>query len=359
MNIALKQCVNFCIALFALFIAHAHTHAAPALPEDNSKAVILAYHRIGEDHIPDQSITLEQFHAHIREIKAGNYNVLPLTDIIKAISNGETLPTKTLGITLEGAYRSALKNGVPLLLDAEIPFTVFYASNSLDQKDPIFTSWEHLKTLSKEPNVILATLPASYEHIAHRSKQDILKNLNKARQRYRENFEKETTLLSYPFGEYSTELKQLAQSQGYEAAIGLHSGAVFNGSDLYAIPRFSMTESYGDLERFRLVTNALPLPVQDIEPANPILTEDQFFTGFTLPEKLAEQSKALSCFISGEATPIIERLGSRIEIRSQTPTQSRARLNCTMSGPVSENDEIQWRWLGLLYHRASEPPKNP
>ena len=346
--------------MFSLVFAGLLTSSATAsetISEDNSKAVILAYHRIGEDHRPDQNLTLKQFQQHIHEIENGDYNVLPLSKIIEAFQAGSTLPPQTLAITFEGAYRSAIENAAPILLEKNIPFTVFYASDTLDQKDVAYASWEDLKALNRKNNVELATLPASYTHIAHEPQKTMLAGLNKALQRYREEFRQEAAFLSYPFGEYSTELQTLAKSQGYTAAFGLHSGAAYSGANLYTLPRFSMTELYGNLERFRMVTRAHPLPVHDVEPADAYLQHKAFFTGFTVTPLLQSQTNELSCFISAQGKALVETLDSgRIEIRAEDSLldQNRIRLNCTMPGPVSEDDEVQWRWLGLLYHRAEE-----
>lgn len=327
----------------------AQTH----LPEDRNKAVILAYHKIGEDLSPQQSLPLNQFKAHVKEIINGNYNVLQLSQIIKSVQNKQPLPYNTIAITLEGAHRSAITKAAPLLQNADIPFTIFYASNTLDQKKPSFASWKDLKRLAKDDNIDIQTLPAKYAHISHQKQQDILINLNKARQRHREEFQTEAKLLSYPYGEYSLELKTLAKKQGYEASLGLHSGAVYSGSDLFALPRFSMTGQYGDIERFRLVTKSLPLPVKDLEPSDPLLKSKTFYTGFTLPKTLHLDANKLACFISNQGKAEIEKLGTRIEIRSKNlqPDETRIRLNCTIPGPQSAEDETQWRWLGILYHR--------
>ena len=353
MKLSFLQCV-FCIGL-TLFPWS--SKAAPNLPEDKTKAVILTYYRIGEDHVLNENLTEDQFAEHVTEIMNGNYNVLPLPEIISSISLARALPENTIGITLEGGYSSAITAAQKHLIPNNIPFTVFVSADALNQKTAPFTNWKTLKALAKNKNVTLATLPASYTHLQGQTHTDLLKNLNRARQLFRENLGQEADYLAYPFGEYSLLYKSLAQSQGFKAAFGTHSGAVYSGADLYALPRFVMTERYGDLERFRLVTSALPLPVQDIEPANPQLDNESFFTGFTLPQALADQSDSLECFISGEDKPSIEKLGSRIEIRTASVPQDRTRLNCTMPGPVNEDDEIQWRWLGLLYHTDSKNPE--
>ncbi|HLT76966.1 MAG TPA: chitin deacetylase, partial [Ferrovibrio sp.] len=61
---------------FLPFLLLACLAAGPAVAADH--AAILMYHRFGEDSVPSTNIRLEQFDAHIAELTAGRYSVLPL-----------------------------------------------------------------------------------------------------------------------------------------------------------------------------------------------------------------------------------------------------------------------------------------
>ena len=50
-------------------------------------AVILMYHRFGEDRLPSTNIRLDQFDAHLEKLANGNYTVLPLAKIIRYIQD--------------------------------------------------------------------------------------------------------------------------------------------------------------------------------------------------------------------------------------------------------------------------------
>lgn len=339
------------LAAFALLnIWPTQTQAEPFLDEDQSKFSILAYSRIGEDHLPDQSLTRQQFDEHLTEIQDGDYNVLPLDNALAAIQENKPLPNNSIVLTFDGAYKSATEYAFPKLVAAQIPFTVFYASSTLDRKDPEYTDWKTLKKLGQNETVTIGTLPAVYDHITYGANTDILKSINTARQRYREEFETEADFLSYPYGEYSTEIQQTAQTQGYKAALGLHSGVAHSGSNLFALPRYTMTELFGGIDRFRMAARAMPLPIKDLVPTDMKLNDAAFKVGFTLPEKL---DGPISCFVDGEQQQNLERLGQRVEIRPEDSLldETRIRLNCTMQGPKTEDDEQTWRWVGLLYHR--------
>ena len=70
--------------LLSLPVTHGAEGAVP-LPEDKYSAVILTYHRVGEEAWPDTNLRTDQFAEHIREITNGDYTLLPLDVIIEAV----------------------------------------------------------------------------------------------------------------------------------------------------------------------------------------------------------------------------------------------------------------------------------
>ncbi|MGB4106278.1 MAG: polysaccharide deacetylase family protein [Alphaproteobacteria bacterium] len=331
--------------------------AANAIPEDKYSAVVLVYHRIGEDAYPDSGLRTDQFIEHLDEIAGGDYTVLPLGEIIDAVKNHRELPPRALAITFEGAYRSILDTAVPALLERKIPFTVFYSSGQVDSGSGEVMTWHDLKKLGQQNSVTLSVLPASYSRLAREPEEEIRRQVNKALIRHREEFGQTPAFFAYPFGEYSLAYKNIVAESGFTAAFGLHSGTVYEGADLFTLPRFTMTERFGDISRFRLVVNALPLPATEIEPRDPQIGIAAPKIGFSLPPSLEKESGDLSCFVSGRDQPEIEILGNRVELRlADIPGDERVRLNCTIPGPTdTQTDVEQWRWLGMILAGQSIP----
>jgi hypothetical protein len=157
-------------------------------------------------------------------------------------------------------------------------------------------------------------------------------------------------IFAYPFGEFDENYHEIVSAYGFLAALGQQSGVAYNGSDIFALPRFTMTENYANIDRFQMTANALPLPVTDMTPVHSHIYNTQPSIGFTAPELLGKLN-TLSCFASGQEKPEINIVGkNRIELRLKQPIEeTRFRLNCTL--PVeSENTSkaVRWRWLGLL-----------
>jgi len=238
-----------------------------------------------------------------------------------------------------------------------MPFTLFLATNHLEHDSTRYMSWSDLKRLKRNKLVTLGLHPASYTHLIDSPKEEITRQINKAKIRFREKLNLEPLLFAYPFGEYSTSYKDIVETSGFQFAFGMQSGVAYSGAGMMALPRFTMTESYGTLDRFKLVVNALPLPVTDIKPDNPHLSSNNPIVGFTIDKALTESLNTLACFTSDQARPDIEIIGnSRVELRFEEIFENkRIRVNCTMPGPQTEPDETPiWRWFGLLMTVAPE-----
>lgn len=320
------------------------------IPQDRSAAVIFAYHRIGEDLYPATNIRREQFEEHLRELTSGAYHILPLPRIVSALKDNERLPENSVALTFDGVHNSAMEYAIPLLVKKEIPFTLFVPTDHLDSHSPRYMNWHEIKKLSRHNFITFGLHPASYTRLMDQPDDEIKRQINKARSRFREETGKEITLFAYPFGEHSAAYKKIVKDMDFTAAFGQQSGVAYAGSDLYALPRFSLTEGHGGTERFRLTARALPLPLSDIVPDDPYLKNAMPDIGFTFDETLAGKIDKLSCFVSGQPLPAIERVGARrVELRLARPVEDeRTRINCTLPVTTDEDDTVRWRWFGML-----------
>ena len=334
---------------FALFPPDT-AHAQEMLPFDQSALTILSYNAVGDDAFPSTNLRIEQFDAHLQEILSGEYNVLSLKDALRTLENKEPLPSKAIAITFEGAHSSAFRNAMPKLIEHNIPFTIFYAANAARGTTGKYMSRKDLLSLSNEERVTFGILPSSYSHPTVMSEKQFRRELNDAKDFHRHTFQEEPLYFSYAFGEYTQEHQTIIQGLGFEAALTLNSAVAHQDTDRFALPRFTMTENFGDLSRFRLVSNAAPLPIRDLVPAQSILDTDQPAIGFTIDRLLQNQADALSCFVSGIGRVDTQIIGNRVEIRTAAPLEDeRTRLNCTLPVAVEENiDTPVWRWFGIL-----------
>jgi peptidoglycan/xylan/chitin deacetylase (PgdA/CDA1 family) len=316
---------------------------APAKAADS--AVVFMYHRFGEDTFPSTNIPLDQFEAHVQELKSGAYTVLPVPQIVAALREGRELPDRTIGLTIDGAYRSVYTEAFPRLKRANLPFTVFVATDSLDRSFGNIMTWDNLREMQRA-GVTVGGMTASHPHMTDLDPADNRAELARARARFEAELGRAPELFAYPYGEYSLAVRDLVVNSGFAAAFGQHSGVAHRRADFNALPRFTLTESYASIERFRLAANALPLRVKDITPADPLLRDNPPAFGFSVDPEIGDPGQ-IACFASQQGRTVIERLGSdRLEVRLNQPLPlGRSRINCTMPGP-----DNRWRWLGIQFY---------
>ena len=313
-----------------------------------ASAVIVMYHRFGEPAHPSTNITVEQVDAHIAELITGGYSVLPMPEIVARVASGEMLPDRTVGITIDDAYRSVFFVAWPRFRAADLPFTVFISTTPLDQGLSNYMSWDQVRVLAAS-GVTIGHHTATHLHMAAATFDRNRREIEGAFQRYEKELNLRPTLFAYPYGETSKALSEFVESVGFKAAFGQHSGVIGSIGDMFYLPRFAMNEKYGSIERFRLAVNALPLPVTDVTPVDHLITSpNPPAMGFTVKDGIAGLDR-LACFASQEGRATLERLGpTRIEIRVKQPfPKGRSRVNCTL-----RTKQGRWRWLGWQYYRA-------
>ena len=100
---------SMCIALATAIIVA--TGSSAALAADS--AVILIYHRFGEDSYPSTSVTIAQLEAQHRAPRERWLQRAASPEIFAVIDAGQPLPERTVGITVDDATRSTFEEAWP------------------------------------------------------------------------------------------------------------------------------------------------------------------------------------------------------------------------------------------------------
>lgn len=333
-----------CLIAAAVLIAAGLLAPAAGGASAADSAVVVMYHRFGEPDLPTGNIRIDQFEAHLRELKSGRSTVMPVPDIIAALKQGKPLPDRTVGITIDDAYLSVYTQAWPRLKAAGLPWTLFVATEPIDRGYKGYMTWDQIRELAAD-GVTIGNHTAAHAHMTYLSPEQNGEELARTNARFLAELGTLPELFAYPYGEYSLAVREQVVTAGFAAAFGQQSSILYGGADFFALPRFPLNERYGDIKRFRLVTGALPLPVTEVTPVDPLLTVNPPIFGFTVDDGIGGLNR-LACYGSAQGKAVLERVGShRIEVRLSEPfPPGRARINCTMPGP-----EGRWRWYGIQF----------
>lgn len=308
-------------------------------------AVVLMYHRVADGGSDSTRIPLDLFAQHIGELTSGAYAVLPIPEIVDALRHGRDLPDRTVGISFDDAYASVHAAAWPRLKAAGLPFTVFVGTGRVDRGAPDSMSWAEVRALA-EDGVTIGNRTDASPHLASLPPAQAKSEIVRANTKLTDRLGMAPTLFAYPYGEYNLAIRDVVAAAGFAAAFGQQSGVAHGGSDPYAMPRFVLNARYGDMSRLRRVAGALPLPVEDVSPLDPVVGEHNPPNfGFSVLPGIGGLS-ALACYASGQGAVQVERLGDhRFEVRLAAPfPPGRSRINCTL--PAGNG---RWRWYGRQF----------
>ncbi|MCG5530870.1 polysaccharide deacetylase family protein [Halorhodospira halochloris] len=309
-------------------------------------AVVFMYHRFGEDRYPSTSVRLDQFDDQLEFLEENDFNVWSIERIVKAMQDGESIPDKTVAITVDDAYASVYEEAYPRMKERDWPMTLFVATDDVDSGRQAYMDWDQMREMQDSGLVTFANHSATHDYLVRRdpdqeSKEEwekrMREDINKAQQRLQEELGEDVNedprLYAYPFGEYNERLAEIITDKGY-IAFGQHSGAMGSVEDPRALPRFPVNEQFGGMDDFSQRARSLPLPVKEMEPFEPVLEDNNPpRMKITLKDDNDVATGRLNCFASRQGLMELEWLD---EQRNTFAVQAeeefgrgRARYNCT------------------------------
>ena len=327
----------FILNLFILLIISNNTILANNI---KNSAVIFMYHKFDTSKYPSTNIKSDQFESHLNEFKKEKYNVLSLDYIVDTIINDGDLPANSIGISIDDADKSILNYAWPRLKEKGYPVTLFINTSSISSNN--YLNWDEIRYL-KNQGVTIGSHSHTHGHLSNLSVNEIKKEIEKSNKIFLQELGEIPNLFAYPYGEANEEIIEVLKSYKYKVAFGQHSGVVNETSNFYYLPRFSLNEKYGDLERVKFAANAKGLGVYDFIPINPTIIDNPPYIGFSLLDN--QLASTIDCFIFdglGRVDSEIFKFNERIEIRlNRKLKEGRSRLNCT-----AKDKGENWRWFG-------------
>jgi peptidoglycan/xylan/chitin deacetylase (PgdA/CDA1 family) len=132
---------------------------ARRLPGRRPRALVLVYHRVGERGLDPWHLMIDpETFAGQMETLARDWYPLSLSDLVDGFER-RRLPERAVAVTFDDGYSDNLKIAAPILLEHEIPTTLFVAAELIETAGPPW--WDELATLLLEPARLPATLTLS------------------------------------------------------------------------------------------------------------------------------------------------------------------------------------------------------
>ena len=216
---------------------------------DKARKVILLYHSVGE------SIWASKESIFTDQIKwlYDHSPILSLTDLVNSQS-----AELEIAITFDDGYQSLYEKAMPIFLDKKIPATVYI--NTGWMSDHVSTRKKSISDLGHYPNEYFLTWDeiceldqAGWEIASHgvnhhnfveKSHDVVRQECIASKYAIEERLNKSCLHFSYPWGQYSMQVKKIVRECGYQYAAAARHGSITHTTDLFALPRINIARGY-------------------------------------------------------------------------------------------------------------------
>ena len=308
--------------------------------------ISIMYHRFNETKYPSTNIQLEIFKEQLKIIEDEGIKFIHPKEFEQSLV--EKKKERKILFTVDDGLLSFYENAWPILKKKQIPFILFVNTREVGAFN--YMNWDQIRELYKEDFVEIGNHSHSHEYLVDESREVIENDILKSIKIFEEKLGKNSDFFSYPFGEYSSEFKNLIKSLGFKYAFGQHSGVIDETKDKFELPRFPINEKYGEIKRFKTLMKTLPLKFESITPEDKYLVQSK--NPPVVKIKFFEDTKninQINCFSNegnkwrNSKVSFTEKNILEIYIAEKFIGE-RGRINCSLK-------EINnfWRWLGIQY----------
>ena len=341
MSIKLTSFLKIIIILFS-FISITNVYANSI----KNSAVVFMYHKFGISKYPSTNITIEQLNSHINLLSKEQYNIRSLDFIVDTIINDGKLPNNAVGISVDDADRSFLTTAWPKFKEKNFPVTLFVNTSTISKNNKNYLNWDEIRMLKSE-GVTIGAHSHTHNHMPDLSIEEKKNEIEISNKIFLKELGLIPSLFAYPYGETDEKTFELLKEYKFKVAFGQHSGVINETSNMYYLPRFSLNEKYGSIDRVKFAAATKGLGIYDFIPSNPTISENPPYIGFSVLDQTNVQS--LNCFVfdsEGQVEKELFKFNERIEIRlARKLNKGRSRINCT-----TKDKEGNWRWYGHQFY---------
>jgi peptidoglycan/xylan/chitin deacetylase (PgdA/CDA1 family) len=335
--------------LFILLASFGCNRSASKEIDPEKEVTCFVYHRFGDDRYPSTNISMDDFEAHLKHLKAEGFQVLTFASAIDYLQSDDPVK-KTAVLTIDDGYESFYENGLPLLQKYEFPATLYINTETVGGNS--YMDWEQLKT-TKEAGIEIGNHTHSHAYFlnqpAAQRYDNFEKELKKTQRLIEENLGEEPVTFAYPYGELDERMLGIVKDLGFKGAAAQNSGVIGSSTDLHKCPRFPMSEAYSSIDKFKSKAEMRHVKLIKEEPSTFIATDDQPKLSLTLdPESPLNGS--INCFIQGGDCAVSKKeVNGKVilSISPEGPITGRRRFLYTFT---SQQDG-QWYWYSHLWIR--------
>ncbi|WP_458700512.1 polysaccharide deacetylase family protein [Sulfurospirillum sp. 1307] len=203
-----------------------------------ANAHIFVYHRFGDSRYPSTNTTIKELKKQFEYFKNNGYKVVSLDTLVNKLNKKEKIPDNWVVLTIDDNFKSFYQNGLKIFKDYNYPFSLFVYVEATQKGYHDYLSWDELKEISKYGSLEFHSY--SHGHMNKMSNEEIKKDFDKGLDLFQKHLSIKPKYFTYPYGEYTSRVKEFVKSYGFKAIINQNMGAIDSFSDIYDLDRTAL-----------------------------------------------------------------------------------------------------------------------
>jgi len=264
---------------------------------------ILAYHNFTKDEGSSYDMNIVEFEKQMDYLAAHNYSVISLSELLKGLKTGQ-LPLKSIVITIDDGFKSTYTLAYPVLKKYNFPATLFLYTNFIEKNNSSLT-WEEIREMTKN-NIEIGSHTLSHCNLLKYKKNEnyetylarIRREIFLSKEILEGKIGRKVKFFAYPYGAYSSTIKDLAIQAGHEGIVNANSINNTLTADSFSLNR-QIIFGQSSLNSFIRILNQRPLNASQIFPNDGIIESNQFVKIGAILEGDNYDAKTLSMKLGG------------------------------------------------------------
>jgi len=215
-------------------------------PAGRVVAPILMYHHISDKGGGRYTINVNTFRAQLQYLYDEGYQTVSISRLAEVIRQGGSLPEKTIVLTFDDGYLDVYENAFPIMEEFHFSGVVYIITSTLE-KDK---SYGYLQE-SELKELLASGWEIGSHSVTHtdlnKTKLGIGNEMKESKAVLEKQLGVPVESFSYPFGIANDSIKDLAEKNGYQTAVGIGSLMTHTTKQLFFLSR---REVYRSLPMF-------------------------------------------------------------------------------------------------------------
>lgn len=217
-----------------------------------SRAIVLMYHQVD---VPANKLEQRfcippaEFRAQMDWLVDVGYRAVGIEDILEHVTGRTPLPEKSVHVTFDDGFIGVLEHALPILKSHQIPATLF----ALPGREGKTNAWmqgrnfprrglmsKNQLRLVAEEGMTIGSHTRSHVRLPEVTEDVAVDEISTSKKELEDMLGREVAHFAYPYGRFSTEVREMVVQAGYRSACSTRSGFNRPGEDPFLIRRIDV-----------------------------------------------------------------------------------------------------------------------